>query len=181
MQEKQAVDWVVLVDQQDRELGVMEKMEAHEKGLLHRAFSVFLFNSQGEMLIQKRALDKYHSAGLWTNACCSHPRPGEDLEEAAHRRLTEEMGIHGLSLKHKFSFYYQSAYDNGLSEHELDHVYFGLFNGEPLLNPHEACDWKFISISELLVDLEKNPSDYTTWFGISMPRVLEHLEQNKVL
>ena len=141
------MDFVVLVDNKDRELGTMEKMEAHEKGLLHRAFSVFLFNKKGEMLLQRRALDKYHSAGLWTNACCSHPKPDEEVQSAANRRLGEELGI-SAELNHQFSFYYKSDYENGLSEHELDHVFFGNFDEEPQLNPEEAMDWKYMAMDE---------------------------------
>ena len=121
---------VILVNEADEQIGVMEKMEAHEKGLLHRAFSVFIFNDKGEMLLQQRALNKYHSGGLWTNACCSHPRPGEDTLQAAKRRLMEEMGIE-TSLTLKNSFTYKTAFENGLTEHEFDHIFIGTFNQEP--------------------------------------------------
>ena len=153
----------------------MEKMEAHEKGLLHRAFSVFLFNKKGEMLLQRRALDKYHSAGLWTNACCSHPKPGEEVQSAANRRLGEELGI-SAELNHQFSFYYKSDYENGLSEPELDHVFFGNFDEELQIKPEEAMDWKYMAMDDLIRSLKETPEQYTTWFEICMPRVVEHLK-----
>lgn len=168
-------DFVVLVNLEDEEIGVMEKMEAHEKGLLHRAFSVFLFNEQGEMLLQQRASHKYHSGGLWTNTCCSHPKPGETPIQGAKRRLMEEMGIYA-DLEHQFSFSYKSDYENGLSEHEFDHVFFGNFNDAPILNPEEAMDWKYISIANLEKDVQENPGDYTSWFLICLPRVIENFK-----
>jgi len=127
-----AKELVVLVDENDNEIGVEEKINAHRKGLLHRAFSIFVFNSKNELLLQKRAADKYHSGGLWSNTCCSHPRPGENLKDAAHRRLQEEMGF-DCSLREVFSFLYKKSFDNGLTEHELDHVFFGKFDGIPKL------------------------------------------------
>lgn len=166
---------MVLVDKNDEELGIMEKLEAHEKGLLHRAFSVFLFNEKGEMLLQRRAQEKYHSGGLWTNTCCSHPKPGETPLEGANRRLVEEMGI-SAELHHQFSFSYKSDYDNGLSEHEFDHVFFGDFSDAPKLNPDEAMDWKYISISELEDQVSRHPEKFTTWFTICLPRVLEQIK-----
>lgn len=166
---------MVLVDKNDAELGVMEKLEAHEKGLLHRAFSVFLFNERGEMLLQRRAQEKYHSGGLWTNTCCSHPKPGESPLDGAKRRLVEEMGI-STQLHHQFSFSYKSDYDNGLSEHEFDHVFFGDFSEAPKLNPDEAMDWKYISIDELEQQVSQNPEQFTTWFTICLPRVLEQIK-----
>ena len=138
---------VILVDQEDQEIGVMEKMEAHEKGLLHRAFSIFLFNDEQELLIHQRALHKYHSGGLWTNTCCSHPRPGESIEAAAHRRLEEEMGIE-CEMEKMFSFIYKAPLDNMLTEHELDHGLIGYFSGTPSINKEEVADWKFIDTSE---------------------------------
>ncbi|TXC85343.1 isopentenyl-diphosphate Delta-isomerase [Luteibaculum oceani] len=166
-------DFVVLVNLQDEEIGVMEKMEAHEKGMLHRAFSVFLFNDKGEMLLQQRAEHKYHSGGLWTNTCCSHPKPGETPIQGANRRLMEEMGIQA-DLEHQFSFAYKSDYENGLSEHEFDHVFFGSFNEAPILNPEEAMDWKYIGVEDLEKEVAENPKDYTSWFLICLPRVIEN-------
>src|SRR5689334_14921661 len=127
------MEYVILVDASDNELGTMDKMEAHRKGVLHRAFSILLFNSKGEILLQKRSSLKYHSAGLWTNTCCSHPKPNEPMTTAAQRRLSEEMGINA-SLEFLYKFQYQVQLDNGLIEHELDHVYIGLFNDEPIIN-----------------------------------------------
>jgi isopentenyl-diphosphate Delta-isomerase len=157
------MEHVILVNEQDEEVGTMEKMEAHKKGLLHRAFSVLLFNSKGEVLLQKRSSKKYHSAGLWTNTCCSHPRPGEDVQEAAGRRLKEEMGIDAIP-EFGYSFIYKTNLDNGLIEHELDHVYIGQFNGEPIINLNEVDEWKFENIERLRKDMAANPHQYTFWF-----------------
>ncbi len=168
---------VILVDQDDQEIGVMEKMEAHEKGLLHRAFSIFLFNDEQELLIHQRALHKYHSGGLWTNTCCSHPRPGESIEAAAHRRLEEEMGI-GCEMEKMFSFIYKAPLDNMLTEHELDHVLIGYFSGTPSINKEEVADWKFIETSELEAHMQAHPALYTEWFKIALPIVLQ--EKNKL-
>ncbi|MGC8851384.1 MAG: isopentenyl-diphosphate Delta-isomerase, partial [Candidatus Micrarchaeia archaeon] len=139
------MEQVILVDENDRELGVGEKMEVHRNGQLHRAFSIFVFNSDGKLLIHQRAKEKYHSGGLWTNTCCSHPRPGEKLDEAIHRRLVEEMGF-DCPLKEVFSFVYQVKFENGLFEHELDHVYIGKFDGDPKPNPAEVMDWKWVDL-----------------------------------
>jgi isopentenyl-diphosphate delta-isomerase len=143
----------------------MEKMEAHEKGLLHRAFSVLVFNSKGEMLLQKRAISKYHSGGLWTNTCCSHPAPNESVAEAAKRRLKEEMGI-DVEPKFDYKFTYKTTLDQNLVEHEVDHVFTATFDGEPIINTNEVEDWKFIEISELLFDINSNPNRYTEWFKL---------------
>lgn len=153
---------VILVNESDEPIGEMEKMLAHEQGLLHRAFSVFIFNPKGEVMLQQRALNKYHSPGLWTNTCCSHPRPGETTEQAASRRLKEEMGF-DCTLQHKFSFIYKVQFDNGLYEHELDHVYTGVYEGEPSLNPDEVNTFKWMKWEQLLVDVNTNASDYTFW------------------
>lgn len=153
---------VILVNESDEPIGEMEKMLAHEQGVLHRAFSVFIFNAQGEVLLQQRALSKYHSPGLWTNTCCSHPRPGETTEQAAHRRLKEEMGF-DCTLQHKFSFIYKVQFDNGLYEHELDHVYTGVYEGEPSINPDEVNTFKWMKWEQLLEDVNKNVADYTFW------------------
>lgn len=158
-----SVEYVILVDTGDSEIGVMEKMEAHEKGVLHRAFSVIIWNERGEMLLQQRALNKYHSGGLWTNACCSHPRPGESVVEAATRRLNEEMGIHA-DLKIKNHFIYKAEFGNGLIEHELDYVLEGFIDCDPLLNPTEVHAFKWMPIDELMSSLNSQPDLYTFWF-----------------
>ncbi len=159
------LEYVILVDENDQEIGTMEKQEAHEKGLLHRAFSVFVFNENKELLLQQRALTKYHSAGLWTNTCCSHPRIGETIEQAAHRRLMEEMGF-DCELSTKTSFIYKAAFENGLTEHEFDHVLVGSFNGEINFNPTEVKNFKWINLEELQIDLLQNNQNYTAWFKI---------------
>ncbi len=162
---------IILVDKEDNEIGGGEKMAVHLEGKLHRAFSVFIFNSQGEMMLQKRASIKYHSPGLWTNACCSHPRPGETLEEAAERRLKEEMGFE-CDLKKVFSFIYKAKVEN-LIEHEFDHVFFGKFDQEPILNKEEADDWKWIEPRKLVEDIIKNPKEYTCWFKIILTKIYD--------
>jgi isopentenyl-diphosphate delta-isomerase len=156
---------VILVDENDQEVGTMEKMEAHRKGVLHRAFSILLFNSKGQVLLQKRAADKYHSAGQWTNTCCSHPRPGENLDEAVRRRLREEMGI-DLQPQFAYRFTYKAKISDDLTEHELDHVFLGSFDGKPIINTHEVQDWKFADLSEIRTDMLRNPDSYTPWFKL---------------
>lgn len=158
---------VILVDTNDNVIGLMEKMEAHEKGVLHRAFSVFVVNKNKEVLLQRRAFSKYHSGGLWTNTCCSHPRDGEDIIAAGNRRLQEEMGFE-TELKHAFSFVYRAELDLGMTEHELDHVLVGQFDGIPQLNFDEVSEWKYMKWDDLLEDMNKNPSNYTAWFRIIM-------------
>ena len=167
-------EWVVLVDPEDRPLGTMEKMEAHRLGVLHRAFSVFVFNSKGHLLIHRRAHDKYHSGGLWTNTCCSHPRPEEGVVDAAQRRLMEEMGMR-CQLEPKFSFVYRADLDHGMIEHELDHVLIGYSDVPPAPNPEEVCETMYIAIPELEADLEAHPEKYTAWFKICFPEVLTTL------
>jgi isopentenyl-diphosphate delta-isomerase len=159
------MELVVLVNELDQPVGTMEKMEAHEKGVLHRAFSVLLFNRKGELLLQKRAQSKYHSGGLWTNTCCSHPLPNETVTQAARRKLLQEMGI-DAEPQIAFSFIYQATFDNGLREHELDYVLIGTFDGEPILNPDEAEAWKWMRIENLAADIERFPGRYTAWFKI---------------
>ena len=156
---------VVLVDELDNEVGVMEKLLAHQKGLLHRAFSIFVFNDKNEMLLQKRAKGKYHSGGLWTNTCCSHPGENESILAAGKRRLLEEMN-YVCDLTPSFSFIYKVELDNELVEHELDHVLVGRSNENPILNPEEASDYKWISIEDLMLDLNKNEKDYTYWYQL---------------
>ena len=155
--------FVVLVDQNNRKLGKMEKLEAHQKGLLHRAFSILIFNSKGKVLIQKRASDKYHSGGLWSNTVCSHPKPSERSLEVAHRRLKEEMGF-DCPLQKKYCFIYKKEFDNGLTENEHDCVYVGKFDGVPTPNLAEVTGWKWVSMPDLKKDIAKNPEKYTFWF-----------------
>ena len=147
----------------------MEKMAAHQEGALHRAFSVFVFNSDGELLLQRRALHKYHSGGLWTNTCCSHPRPGEDLDAAVHRRLVEEMGF-DCEANHAFSFLYHQEVGE-LIEHELDHVFVGRFDGIPQINPEEVAAFKWVKMEDLLADMKAHPDQYTVWFRLCIDLV----------
>lgn len=154
---------VILVDKNDLELGAIDKMEAHLKGMLHRAFSVFLFNSKKEMLIHQRANDKYHGGGLWTNACCSHPQPGEDTKTGAIERLQFEMGIK-CDLQKAFSFVYHAPVENGLIEHEYDHVYIGFTDGNPVPHPDEVQDYRWISIPDLKQEMAMQPERFTFWF-----------------
>jgi isopentenyl-diphosphate delta-isomerase len=165
---------VILVDDQDRETGVEEKLTAHRNGgMLHRAFSIFIFNSKGQMLLQKRADHKYHWGGFWTNSCCGHPRPGESIENAATRRLQEELGIK-CTLNKVFDFIYRADFKNGLSEHEVDHVFIGIYDGSVHCNPEEVSAYKWVNISTLeTLDDEK----YTPWFKIALQRVLFHYNQ----
>ena len=167
---------VILVDENDNQVGLMPKMEAHEKALLHRAFSVFVFNDAKELMIQQRALSKYHSPGLWTNTCCSHQREGESHIDAGRRRLMEEMGF-TTDLEESISFIYKAPFDNGLTEHEFDHILTGSYNGEPNLNPEEVAAWKWMPLAEIKVDMEKNPQLYTAWFKIIFEKFYNHIEQ----
>jgi isopentenyl-diphosphate Delta-isomerase len=162
---------VILVDAEDNVIGTMEKLEAHQRGLLHRAFSILLFNSKGELLLQKRSAFKYHSAGLWTNTCCSHPLPGESIEEATRRKLKQEMGI-DLQPDFAYKFIYRAVLDNGLTEHELDYVFVGQFDGTPVLNKDEVADWKFADLNFLREDVQHHPLQYTAWFKL----ILNHSE-----
>ena len=170
------MDYVVLVDSQDNELGKMEKLEAHEKGLLHRAFSIFLFDSKGEMLIQQRALSKYHSPGLWTNACCSHPAPNESIIQAGNRRLKEELGL-STELVDAFNFEYRETFENNLTEHELDHVLVGYSEENPILNQEEAKDYRWITWTNLLEEIDLNPENFTIWFKIILTKHIEKLQK----
>jgi len=170
---------VILVDKFDLEIGVMGKSLAHELGELHRAISVFLFNKKGELLLQKRASSKYHSGGLWTNTCCSHPRPGEGNIDAATRRLKEEMGI-SAELFYTFSFSYRVHFDNGLIENEYDHVFMGSTKYLPKLNPEEAEDFKFISIPDVISNMEQKPKKYTEWFKIAIYKIDQYIKKESV-
>jgi isopentenyl-diphosphate delta-isomerase len=167
---------VILVDKNDNQVGLMPKLEAHEKGLLHRAFSIFIFNSRYELLLQKRASSKYHSGGLWTNTCCSHPREGEDILDAANRRLDEEMGIK-TSLRKVYDFIYKAELDNQLTEHEFDHVFYGVFDNDPILNKNEAEDFKWVDMEILNNDIIKNEDNYTVWFKIAFEYFYNYLKK----
>ena len=156
---------IILVDEQDNAIGTMEKMEAHRRGVLHRAFSIVLFNSSGELLLQRRADNKYHSSGLWTNTCCSHPLPDESIHDAAQRRLKYEMGIN-LKPEFAFKFIYKTSLDRSLIEHELDYVFIGTFDGEPDINKEEVSDWKFMNLKDLRNDIKSYPEIYTVWFRL---------------
>jgi len=162
---------VILVDRQDQPLGIIEKMEAHTLGLLHRAFSIFIFNSKGELLLQQRAFDKYHSGGKWTNTCCSHPKPFEETEDAAHRRLMEEMGM-SCTLEYGFNFIYKSELENELTEYEFDHVFFGESDHLPKVDTNEVASFKYVSLENLAVDLIENPSMYTEWLKICFDNII---------
>lgn len=165
---------VILVDEKDQPIGSMEKIEAHEKGLLHRAFSVFVYNDKNEVMLQKRAEDKYHSPGLWTNTCCSHQREGESNVEAGKRRLMEEMGFQ-TELEEKTSFIYKAPFDNGLTEHEYDHILVGTYNDEPNINPDEVAEWKWMNMETLKEDLANNPLNYTAWFKIIFDKYYQYI------
>jgi len=162
--------FVILVNEKDEAHGEMEKIEAHKKGLLHRAFSVFIFNSKGEMLLQRRALNKYYSGGLWSNTCCSHPFPGEATDAGAVRRLREEMGF-GAGLAKAFDFIYRAAFDNGLTEYEFDHVYTGEYNGSIHANPDEVCDYCYKNMDDIHHSLQTHPEKFTPWLHIVFPKI----------
>lgn len=164
------IQQVILVNEQDEAIGIMEKMEAHRQALLHRAFSVFIFNSRGEMLLQQRAFSKYHSGGLWTNACCGHPSPGEQTGDAAARRLQEEMGF-STRLEELFDFTYRAVLDNGLTEYEVDHVFFGVWDAPLSPSPDEVNDFAYKNLEDIKEDLAVHPQQYTAWFRIIFPRL----------
>lgn len=165
---------VILVDEFDNEAGAAEKMEAHQKALLHRAFSVFIFNSKREMLLQQRALSKYHSGGLWTNTCCSHPQPGQGTHEAALKRLSEEMGF-STPIKKIFDFVYKAGFDNGLTEYEFDHVFTGTYEGDIQPDPAEVSDYCYQSMDEIKNSMQSHPAKFTEWFKIAFPKLEEYL------
>jgi isopentenyl-diphosphate delta-isomerase len=161
---------VVLVNERDEPVGTMEKMEAHRQAILHRAFSVFVFNKNGDVLMQQRAFSKYHSGGLWTNTCCSHPRPGEPVLDAAHRRLQEEMGFN-TALTKAFDFIYKADFENGLTEHEFDHVFTGIYDGPIDFNTDEVAAYAFIPAQDLEQQIQKTPERFTAWFHIAYPKL----------
>lgn len=169
---------VILVNEQDEPVGTMEKLEAHQKGLLHRAFSVFVTNANGQMLLQQRAQDKYHSGGLWTNTCCSHPLPGEDVLAASHRRLVEEMGF-DCPLEEIFSFTYRKEFDNGLTEHEFDHVLIGHYDGIVQPDVSEVQAFRYLSLDEIRHLLLSEPETFTHWFHLAFPKIAAFIERHK--
>ena len=168
------MEHVILVNESDQQIGIMEKMAAHIVPRLHRAFSIFIFNSQGKLLLQQRALTKYHSPGLWTNTCCSHPRNGETMEQATSRRLQEEMGM-TCDMHEVFTFIYKAPVGLGLTEHEFDHVWFGQSNDTPLINTEEVASWKYMSLDDIAEDIRQHPESYTEWFKISFSEVTKHV------
>jgi isopentenyl-diphosphate delta-isomerase len=170
---------VILVNELNEQIGTMPKMEAHEKAVLHRAFSVFVMNKNGETMLQQRAAHKYHSPLLWTNTCCSHQRVGESNIVAGKRRLQEEMGF-VTELKELFSFIYKAPFDNGLTEHELDHVMIGYYEGIPIINPDEVADWKWMKPEAVKLDIQLNPDDYTAWFKIIFDKFYHNINQNNI-
>lgn len=174
-------DKLILVDKNDLAIGTMGKLEAHQKGLLHRAFSVFLFNTEGEMLLQQRAWNKYHCAGLWSNACCSHQLPAEDTLTAANRRLMQELCIKDVKLQEIFSFTYTAEFENGLIEHEFDHILIGLYDSIPDFNNEEVAEMSFVSLSQLEESIRANPKKFTPWFKLIYERVFKCYAQKKSL
>lgn len=168
---------VILVNENDEQIGLMPKIEAHEKALLHRAFSVFIFNDKNELMLQQRGLDKYHSPGLWTNTCCSHQRDGESNIQAGKRRLQEEMGF-VVDLTETISFMYKAPFDNGLTEHEYDHVLLGNYNDDPVINPDEVASWKWMPLEEVRADIAARPEIYTEWFKVIFDKFYEHINVN---
>ncbi|MEZ0007650.1 isopentenyl-diphosphate delta-isomerase [Flavobacterium sp. 28YEA47A] len=170
---------VILVNERDEQIGLMPKLEAHEKAQLHRAFSIFILNSKNEVMLQQRASQKYHSPLLWTNTCCSHQREGESNIQAGNRRLMEEMGF-STELKELFHFIYKAPFDNGLTEHELDHVMVGYFDGEPVINPEEVENWKWMDIDAIKDDMQVHPEKYTVWFKIIFDEFYHFLEEHKL-
>ncbi len=173
------MEQLILVDKNDQIIGYDEKLRVHQQGKLHRAFSIYIFNSKGELLIQKRALNKYHSPGIWANTCCSHPRKGEDLEDATHRRLKEEMGF-DTELKEAFSLIYKVDFQNGLTENEFLHVFYGEYNGDIKSNKDEVAEWKWAKPEELLKDFMKNPEIYAFWFKKALPKLLSYIQSSSV-
>lgn len=167
---------VILVNEKDEQIGLMPKMEAHEKALLHRAFSVFIFNDENKLMLQQRAHSKYHSPGLWTNTCCSHQREGENNIEAGKRRLEEEMGF-STELQDTISFIYKAPFDNGLTEHEYDHILVGNYNDDPILNPEEAADFKWLTLEEVKEDMKLHPHMYSAWFKIIFEKYYQTIKQ----
>jgi len=171
-----ADELLILVDKNDMEIGLLDKTTVHQTGVLHRAFSVFLFNSVGSLMLQRRALSKYHSPGLWSNTCCSHPRKGEKTSEAVSRRLKEEMGLE-CNMEFGFSFIYKFEFENHLTEHEFDHVYFGKSDDLPEPDPTEIKAWKYMSLHKLQDEIFLNPNNFSVWMKICLPKVIQHVKQ----
>jgi len=167
---------VILVNENDEKIGLMPKMEAHEKALLHRAFSVFIFNDKNELMLQQRALQKYHSPGLWTNTCCSHQRDGENSIDAGIRRLQEEMGF-TTELRHTTSFIYKAPFDNGLTEHEFDHILIGNYNQNPVINQEEVASWKWMSLEAVKKEIKDSPEKHSAWFKIIFDKFYNYISQ----
>lgn len=167
---------VILVNESDQQIGLMPKMEVHQKGLLHRAFSVFIFDTDGKMLLQQRSSEKYHGAHLWTNACCSHPYPTENVEQAAQRRLNEELGF-VTELHEIFSFTYRAEVENNLIEHEYDHVFAGEYENEIQPNPHEVMNFRFEAMQKIKEDIYLHPEKFTSWFKIAFPKIEKWWQQ----
>ena len=170
---------VILVNELDEQIGLMPKLEAHQKAVLHRAFSVFILNDKKEIMLQQRAQHKYHSPLLWTNTCCSHQREGETNIQAGNRRLFEEMGFR-TEIKELFHFIYKAPFDNGLTEHELDHVMVGYYNDAPQINPEEVQDWKWMKIQDVKEDMVQNPEIYTVWFKIIFDEFYHYIEDHQL-
>lgn len=168
---------LILVDENDQEVGLMEKLSVHQEGLLHRAFSAFIFNSNDELLLQRRATGKYHSGGLWSNTCCSHPISSEKISETVPRRLKEEMGISSETY-FLFKFIYRAAFENGLVEYELDHVYFGRSDEKPDPDSSEVMDWKYMNLELIHEDVCLNPQNYSAWFKFCLPEIMKYFKQN---
>jgi len=173
------MEHLILVNEQDEMVGTMEKMEAHQKAMLHRAFSIFIFNSKGEMLLQQRAEEKYHCGGLWTNTCCSHPRPEEETAAAARRRLQEELGF-TTPLKKVFDFVYKAPFSNGLTEYEFDHVFFGEYEGDLKPDPKEVAAVRYLSVNTIRSMMEEEPTQFTPWFHIAFPKMMDWLSWQQV-
>lgn len=173
-----AEEKVILVNEKDEVVGLMPKMEAHEKAILHRAFSVFIYNDHQQLLLQQRAFSKYHTPGLWTNTCCSHQRLGETNIEAGKRRLMEEMGF-TTELEETISFIYKAPFENGLTEHEYDYILVGQYNQDPTPNPEEVAGWKWVSIEEVKKDISENPEIYTAWFKIIFEKHYQHITHKR--
>ncbi|MEO6820304.1 MAG: isopentenyl-diphosphate Delta-isomerase [Ginsengibacter sp.] len=168
---------IILVDEDDNEIGLQDKLSVHQEGLLHRAFSVFIFNSNGELLLQQRADEKYHSGGLWSNTCCSHPNSTENIMDTVSRRLHEEMGI-GSDTQFKFKFIYFADFENGLKEYEMDYVFFGKSDEAPKPDPSEVQNWKHVSLDTLNEEIRYNPGNYSAWLKLCLPQVVRHYKQN---
>lgn len=171
---------VILVNESDEVIGVAEKLATHACAALHRAFSIFIFSSAGQLLLQKRTTSKYHSKGLWSNTCCGHPRPQESIEAASRRRLFEEMGFE-CEIRKVFSFTYYAELDNGLFEHEYDHVFIGQFDGSPNPNSEEVDDWKWVNLATLKLDMQTSPKDFTYWFKLCLDPLLDYIRSTDAL